>query len=98
MTRHVGIRRSTASDDHITRRTLTGVARDGATEGGLRRGLALRGAGGVAHLTGQAEAAGVDRARRKRARGGGRSSGEMRARARGHRKASWGVLRLVETV
>ena len=45
------------------------------------------------HLTGQAGAAGVDRARRKRARGGGRSSGETRARASGHRKASWGVLR-----
>ena len=37
------------------------MARDDATEGGLRRGLALRGAGGVAHPLVAANGAGVAR-------------------------------------
>ena len=52
-------RRSSAGGDKNTRRMLTGVARDDATEGGLRRGLSLRGAGGVAHPLVVATGAGV---------------------------------------
>ena len=76
MTRHIGTRRSTAGDDHNTRRRLTGVARDGAIEGGLRRGLALRGAGGVAHPLVAATGAGVACSGGGGELGGGRSSAD----------------------
>ena len=64
-------------------RLVAGDDRDG---GGLResptgdqidRGLVLRVAGARAHLVGQVGGAGVERARRNRARGGGRSTGAL---------------------
>ena len=50
-----------------------GGARDLPTVDQIGRGLVLRVAGARAHLVGQAGGAGVERARRSRARGGGRS-------------------------
>ena len=62
----------------------------------MRRGLELRRAGVRVHLLGQTGGAGTDRARRKRARGGGRSSGTDGLGATARFEANWWGLRLPE--
>ena len=59
----------------------------------IGRGLVLRVAGARAHLVGQAGGAGVERARRSRARGGGRSLDGAGFGATVHGRRSWWCLR-----
>ena len=62
----------------------------------MRRGLELRRAGVRVHLLGQTGGAGTDRARFRRARGGGRSSGTDGLGATARFEANWWGLRLPE--
>ena len=87
-------RRRLNAGDQSRQRRVAGVAWARALDSGLRRGLALRRAGVRAHLLGQTRGAGMERARRSRARGGGRSLGEVDFDATVHGRENWGWLRV----